>query len=269
MAFLTCDFFSYQLGMDIPMNVLLPEKRQEKPVLKPDAKYKVLYLLHGHSDDHSAYIRKSVIELLVRRYDVAVVMPEAHRSGYGNSSHGHHYYDYIMEDVLVQVPNFFPVSTRPEDTYIAGLSMGGMGAMRFALNNPGRFAGVGCLSAGIRTKDTGKGMFTSEDFAVNARRTADSTPSADLIALLRELDAKGGMPGVKFFHECGTDDPLYPGYVLLRDAFRSLKGSWDYTCDERPGNHNWDNWNYYLPKMLQCFGLIPVEYGTDNRRVLF
>ena len=42
MAFLTCDFFASQLGMDIPMNVLLPEKRQEKPVLRPDAKYKVL-----------------------------------------------------------------------------------------------------------------------------------------------------------------------------------------------------------------------------------
>ena len=125
------------------------------------------------------------------------------------------------------------------------------------------------MSAGVRTKDTGKGMFTSEDFAVNARRTADSTPSADLVALLQELDRKGGMPGVKFFHECGTDDPLYPGYVLLRDTFRSLKGDWDYTCDERPGNHNWDNWNYYLPKMLHCFGLIPEENGTDNRKVLF
>ena len=98
MAFLTCDFFASQLGMDIPMNVLLPEKRQEKPVPRPDAKYKVLYLLHGHSDDASSYIRKSVIELLVRRYDLAVVMPEAHRSGYGNSAHGHAYYDYILED---------------------------------------------------------------------------------------------------------------------------------------------------------------------------
>lgn len=148
MAFLTCDFFSYHLGMDVQMNVLLPEKRQEEPKPAPDAKYKVLYLLHGHSDDHSAYIRKSLIEVLVRRYDLAVVMPDAHRSGYANMIHGHRYYDYMTEDVMMQAPNFFPISTKPEDTYIAGLSMGGAGAMKIGLNNPGRFAGVGCMSAG-------------------------------------------------------------------------------------------------------------------------
>ena len=161
MAFLTCDFFSYHLGMDVQMNVLLPEKRQEEPKPAPDAKYKVLYLLHGHSDDHSAYIRKSLIEVLVRRYDLAVVMPDAHRSGYANMIHGHRYYDYMTEDVMMQAPNFFPISTKPEDTYIAGL-----------------------------------------------------------IALLRDLDSRGGMPGTKFYHSCGTEDPLYPGVCALRDAFQ-------------------------------------------------
>ena len=210
MAFLTCDFFSYHLGMDVQMNVLLPEKRQEEPKPAPDAKYKVLYLLHGHSDDHSAYIRKSLIEVLVRRYDLAVVMPDAHRSGYANMIHGHRYYDYMTEDVMMQAPNFFPISTKPEDTYIAGL-----------------------------------------------------------IALLRDLDSRGGMPGTKFYHSCGTEDPLYPGVCALRDAFHSLTGRWDYTYEESAGTHNWDNWNYYLPCMLQCFGLIPEGEGFDDRRILF
>lgn len=269
MSFLTCDFFSYHLGMEIQMNVLLPEQRQEKPVLNPDAKYKVLYLLHGHSDDHSAYIRKSLIEVLVRRYNLAVVMPDAHRSGYGNAVHGHHYYDYIMEDVMVQVPNFFPVSTRPEDTYIAGLSMGGAGALKIGLHNPGRFAGVGCMSAGVMIGNVANNMFTSADFASNARRTAESSPSNDLLAVLAQRDAEGGMPGTRFFHSCGTDDPLYPGFAVLRDAFLNARGEWDYVWDERPGNHNWDNWNYYLPRMLQSFGLIPEGDDYDNRKVLF
>lgn len=269
MAFLTCDFFSYHLGMDVQMNVLLPEKRQEEPKPAPDAKYKVLYLLHGHSDDHSAYIRKSLIEVLVRRYDLAVVMPDAHRSGYANMIHGHRYYDYMTEDVMMQAPNFFPISTKPEDTYIAGLSMGGAGAMKIGLNNPGRFAGVGCMSAGATPAGTGRGMFTSADFESNSRRIAEGSPGADLIALLRDLDSRGGMPGTKFYHSCGTEDPLYPGVCALRDAFHSLTGRWDYTYEESAGTHNWDNWNYYLPRMLQCFGLIPEGEGFDDRRILF
>ena len=51
MAFVQCDIFSYELGMDTELTVLLPEKRQQKPIDRSNQKYKVLYLLHGHGDD--------------------------------------------------------------------------------------------------------------------------------------------------------------------------------------------------------------------------
>ena len=82
MAFVQCDIFSYRLGMDTELAVLLPEKRQQRPYDRSNDRYKVLYLLHGHSDDHTAYIRKSLIELLVRDKDLIVVMPNCHRGMY-------------------------------------------------------------------------------------------------------------------------------------------------------------------------------------------
>ena len=129
MALLNVDFYSYYLGMDSPLTVLLPEKRGRKPEAAPDKKYPVLYLLHGHADDNTAWIRKSDLELLVRDHDLIVVMPSAHRSFYTNGRYGHLYFDYITKELPVIVGNFFPASARREDTYIGGLSMGGYGAL--------------------------------------------------------------------------------------------------------------------------------------------
>ena len=125
MALLNVDFYSYYLGMDSPLTVLLPEKRGRKPEAAPDKKYPVLYLLHGHADDNTAWIRKSDLELLVRDHDLIVVMPSAHRSFYTNGRYGHLYFDYITKELPVIVGNFFPASARREDSYVGGLSMGG------------------------------------------------------------------------------------------------------------------------------------------------
>ena len=147
MALLNVDFHSYYLGMDSPLTVLLPEKRGRKPEAAPDKKYPVLYLLHGHADDNTAWIRKSDLELLVRDHDVIVVMPSAHRSFYTNGKYGHLYFDYITKELPIVVSNFFPASTRREDTFIGGLSMGGYGALKAALSCPEQYAGVAAMSA--------------------------------------------------------------------------------------------------------------------------
>lgn len=116
MAFVQCNFFSYQLGMDTEISALLPEKRQQRSVDRSKDKYKVLYLLHGHSDDHTAYIRKSLIELLVRDKDLVVVMPNAHRGMYTDGKIGHRYFSYIVDELPVVASNFFHAGTGPEDS---------------------------------------------------------------------------------------------------------------------------------------------------------
>ena len=180
MAFVQCDIFSYELGMDTELTVLLPEKRQQKPIDRSNQRYKVLYLLHGHGDDHTAYIRKSLIELLVRDKDLVVVMPNCHRGMYTDGIYTHRYYSYVAEELPIVTANLFHGSLEPKDQYIAGFSMGGYGAAKIALRNPGRYAAVGVLSGGMDMEDhmvrgTG-GHFTVPDMEP-MHRTTVSAPS--------------------------------------------------------------------------------------------
>ena len=264
MAFVECGIFSYQLGMDTEINVLLPEKRQQRPVDRSNDKYKVLYLLHGHSDDQTCFIRKSLIELLVRGKDLIVVMPNCHRGFYTDGKIGHRYFSYVADELPVITANLFHGSMRPEDNYIAGISMGGYGAAKIGLSRPGQYAGVGILSGAMDVaqlmEESMSSAFTVPDAARNMFDIFGSLnefrgSQDDLFTLIKERDDEGGF-APKMYHACGRSDFIYGMNARFRDEVGKLKGKWDYTYEEGPGGHDWDFWNTYMPRMLRCFGLL-------------
>lgn len=218
MALATIDFFSHTLGMDTSMTVLLPEPRGQAPVAAPNRKYPVLYLLHGHSDDHTAWIRKSLIELLVREHDIMVVMPTTHRGFYCNGKAGHHYFDFMSQELPVVVENFFPASSKREDRYVAGLSMGGYGAFRLALSCPDRYAAAGSLSGAMFPFEAGElsdegAVFPVADFRQNLESIFGSPQQFagsenDLVHAASQLEAHGGNKP-RLYMCCGQQDFLY------------------------------------------------------------
>ena len=111
--------------------------------------FPLLYLLHGLSDDHTAWVRYTSIERYADAYGLAVVMPQVHRSFYTDQAHGGAFWTFLAEELPELVQRFFVVSARREDTFVAGLSMGGYGALRWALRRPGRFAAAASLSGAL------------------------------------------------------------------------------------------------------------------------
>src|SRR3712207_1096864 len=149
MAFLTCNAFSESLEMGVTLNVVLPQATESQIGVNASVTpgdLPLLYLLHGLSDDHSAWLRYTSIERYAAEAGVAVVMPAVGRSFYANEAQGHRYWDYVSDELPRIIGDFFRVSTRPQDTFVAGLSMGGYGAMRLALTFPDRFAAAATLS---------------------------------------------------------------------------------------------------------------------------
>ena len=142
MAFLQCEIQSAALGKACALNVLVPQYFKGG-VPGERREYKVLYLLHGLSDDHTMWMRRTSIERYTSDLDVVVVMPNADRSFYTDMKHGLKYWTFISEELPGIVKQLFPVSPRREDTFVAGFSMGGYGALKLALNRPDLFTAAG------------------------------------------------------------------------------------------------------------------------------
>ena len=140
MAFLQCSFHSDVLGRACSMNVILPQKVTTQIGMTSSGggnrRYPVLYLLHGLSDDHTIWSRRTSIERYAAEYELAVVMPDGERGFYTDMMQGPRYWTMLTEELPAIAASFFPISTRREDTYVAGLSMGGYGALKCALRLP-------------------------------------------------------------------------------------------------------------------------------------
>jgi S-formylglutathione hydrolase FrmB len=182
MAHLRCDFFSETLALSTSMTVILPQATSTQIGMTGQAGTEpppVLYLLHGLSDDHTIWLRRTSIERYVAPLGLAVVMPQVHRSFYVDEVYGGRYWTFLCEELPALVASFFRVSTRPEDTFVAGLSMGGYGALRWALKQPMRLGAAVSLSgavnvAGCAPKTRGS---STESSAARRWRAASTTCS--------------------------------------------------------------------------------------------
>jgi putative tributyrin esterase len=140
------NFFSEVLGLNSRMIVMLP---QPGAGATGQPRHRVLYLLHGHSDDCTAWQRWTSIERYVEELNLAVIMPDAHLSFYTDMAHGGRYWTFISQELPALAQRIFPLSTDRADTFVAGLSMGGYGAFKLALAYPERFAAAASLSGAL------------------------------------------------------------------------------------------------------------------------
>ena len=229
MAFIQCGFHSDVLGRACAMNVILPQKVKTQIGMASSGSgrkdYPVVYLLHGLSDDHTIWSRRSSIERYAAEYEVAVVMPNGERGFYTDMVEGYRYWTMLSEELPEIVCNLFPVSPRREDTFAAGLSMGGYGALKLALRRPDRYAGA----VGLSSVTDIRARMESADWKTMGRELNNIFGSAsDLIPRgndLFELAAKAvNAPETpRILTVCGTEDFLYQDNLRFRDHMRTSR----------------------------------------------
>jgi S-formylglutathione hydrolase FrmB len=184
-AFVTCDLFSEALEVGTTISVVLPQPAEDQigvGAAVREGPPPVLYLLHGLTDDHTAWSRYTSIARYAETAGLAVVMPSVHHSFYTDEVYGHRYWSYVSEELPALVSSFFRVSSTPSDTFVAGLSMGGFGALKLALSHPDRYAAAASLSGALDLTY----LLGRDDRAPIVQRAFDGSigPADDLFALL-------------------------------------------------------------------------------------
>ena len=236
MALCCVEFFADSIQKMSGLNVILPEG---------DGPWPVLYLLHGLSDDHTVWCRRTSIERYAAELPVVVAMPDGHRSFYCNASApgGCAYEDHIVKDVVGFVERVFPAVRQRRARAIAGLSMGGYGAIMLALRHPETFCAA-CSHSGAL-------IFAHQPIPdrpdVDALAGALPPGKYDCFALAGERKADGRLPAIRI--DCGTDDPLIEANRGFHAHLAALRIPHVY--EEHPGEHTWAYWDEHISQTLQ------------------
>lgn len=240
MALLTCDFDSQALGMGASMTVVLPEESDDQGRVTRPSDPPVLYLLHGLSDDHSSWLRRTSAARYAEQAGLALVMPAVARSFYADEAHGHAYWEFVSEELPTVVRSFFGLTQSPSSTYVAGLSMGGYGALKLALRHPDRFAAAASLSGALDLA----ALLERPDREDIRTRVFDGPPGPDddLLVLLDQPQVP------RLWVGCGTEDHLYSDNVRFVERARSL--GHDPRVEFRPGAHEWALWDSMLAEVV-------------------
>ncbi|MEU8813272.1 alpha/beta hydrolase family protein [Actinoplanes sp. NPDC048796] len=243
MALIRVDFASEALELDTSMTVVLPQDGVEPPPL--------LYLLHGLTDDDTAWTRFTSIERYATERGLAVVMPQVHRSFYADEAYGMKFWTFLSDELPRLVHRFFKVSDQPRRTYVAGLSMGGYGAFKWALREPHRFAAAASLSgaldlAYLQEHDDRPHIRALMD-RVFAGREAEGTDD-DLLHLVRRARVDQLPP---LMLRCGTEDYL----AEINQRFAGACAEAGVTLDSAftPGDHDWAYWDREIQQVLDFF----------------
>jgi putative tributyrin esterase len=241
MAVMTLDFYSKELKMSTLLTLIVPDSVRigDQPV----SQRKCLTLLHGLSDDCTACLRLSKVELYTQDTGIVVVMPSAGRSMYCDGINGQNYFSYIANEIPEYLELVMGLSRKRSSNYIAGISMGGLGASRIALTYPERYRAVGLFSGALDLKmmlayatEEQKNEFP---FLMAAASDIDKTP----LNPINLLD-KNKHKGLKMIIRCGQQDDLYPmSQVFYKKAIAlglDARGIFE------EGKHEWRLWDRYI-----------------------
>lgn len=263
MALLHINFESACLNNNTDVNIILPDKPRG---LTPaqfyggGRKFPVLWLLHGTFGDYTDWIRKSNIELFACERDIVVVMPSALNSNYADWKGfglGYGMWSYLTDELMPMIYNWFPASPERGDNFIAGLSMGGGGAMQYAAGHPDKFAAAAILSSApsdhrkaIKNGDVNPRTMT----LVNDMGGTDAflASPANVWDMLPDLIARKVLP--RLYFAVGKNDFLYERYELFK-AYAAEIGL-DAVFEEYDGyKHEWRFWDFTIQQALDFFGL--------------
>lgn len=276
MAFSTMNFFSKALMRTVTINVVIPTDKLLFPGMPvPEKKpFKTLYLLHGVFGNYTDWVNGTRLQALANDKNLCVVMPSGDNKFYCDSPiSGDNYGKFISEDLVGFIRDTFTVSHKREDTFIAGLSMGGFGSFVNGLRNPDTFSCIaGLSSALIKHKILGSKDTLGEDFFT--RRQYETMFGVDkiedYIGSVNDYDAladglKDADNKPKIYMACGTEDSLFEMNIAYRD--RLIADGFDVTWEQGPGVHNWAFWDEYIERVLNWLPLSDAVKGVSSENV--
>ena len=234
--------------------------------------FPVLYLLHGGSGSFRDWLIKTPDKTLLHRladqYNLIIVTPDGDPTSYYFDSpllKGSQFETFIAQELIDKIDNTYRTVRDRKGRIIAGLSMGGHGAMFISSRHPDLYAAAGSMS-GVMNINTATWKVPADFAKSRAENFANLLgppapgdalyPGYTMVTLADKLKANG----LPLIFDIGVDDFLIEGNRDLHRQLVENKTPHDYT--ERPGAHTWEYWQNALPYQMLFFNKILTANGV-------
>jgi S-formylglutathione hydrolase FrmB len=257
----TVQFKSELIGKILPYDTLLPTD-----YFKSNKRYPVLYLLHGLFGHHDDWITRTNLAEYARMYDLIIVTPEGNDSWYIDSATvaSDKYESYILRELIPDVDARYRTIKDRRARGVAGLSMGGYGALKYGLKHSDYFAFAGSLSGAL---DPANRNEEHPGFAWDILRpsitSAFGPPSSparqanDLHQIARNLTAANIASLPYLYFDCGLEDGFLPTNRELAEILIAKKIPHQYR--QLPGGHTWGYWDRQVREVLKVYADLCVS----------
>ena len=224
---------SVGMKKDVPVTVILPNASQ-----KPGSHLPVLYLLHGYSNNNGSWVERTSIRDLAEQYGIIVVCPDGgFSSWYFDSPEdpSYRYETFVSKELIAEVDKRFPTLPQRDARAIAGLSMGGHGALFLAFRHPDVYGTTVSFSGGVDLRPFPNNWDIAKRLG-SLQEHPDRWKENSVVSLAEKV-----MPGQQAISiDCGEEDFFITVNRNLHDLLLARKIPHDYA--ERPGGHNWAYW---------------------------
>ncbi|MFZ0522350.1 MAG: alpha/beta hydrolase family protein [Candidatus Acidiferrales bacterium] len=240
-------FHSDSLNRDGHYQILLPKEYSR------GGQFPVLYLLHGLYGDDRNWETRTGLKNYARNLPLLIVMPDADDSWYTNSATvpQDKFEDFIARDLIAEIDGKYRTIRARRGRAIAGLSMGGYGAVKMALKYPKLFAFAGSLSGALNAAqnlDSLRPDFRAKLLAVFGNEGSPTREENDVFLLLKKTPDQTPLPYL--YLACGASDSFLDTNRAFVLQLSSRKIEYEY--HETPGGHTWEYWDGALPPILQA-----------------
>lgn len=263
------------MARPMPYRVMLPPNY----TTESRRRFPVIYLLHGFSGHFGDWSNYTQLAQYLHAYDFIVVMPEGGNGWYTDSASQPHdrYGSYIIRELIPEVDAKFRTLADRNHRIIAGLSMGGYGALKFGLEYPQLFVLVGSFSGALGAPDWTPAALQSLGFEGEISKTlrdvygssdSDTRRANDIFRITEKL-APGSIQSLPFIYQsCGTSDPLLEDNHHFMELLDEKKIPHEYV--ESPGIHDWVFWNEQIREFLklsnEMVNGVPPDKPAENKR---
>ncbi|MEZ5425858.1 MAG: alpha/beta hydrolase family protein [Pyrinomonadaceae bacterium] len=244
---------SKMMAREMPYNIILPEGYSAEK--SKSQRYPVIYLLHGLFGHFDNWANNTKLTDYAASYQFIIVMPEGNNGWYTDSAtvEDDKYESYIVKELIPEIDRIYRTKAEKRHRAIAGLSMGGYGALKFGLKYPEMFALAGSFSGAVNITDAtdvnSPDWVAKSVMGVYGGAEAETRKNNDIFRIVRELSAEK-IKNLPFIYlDCGTEDFLIAGNRDFLKLLNEKKVSHEYR--ELPGVHDWKFWNGQIEEFLQ------------------